>query len=30
VYLLYRGDAPDDASIDSAYRELHLWINVSA
>ncbi|MFB6104207.1 MAG: DUF1616 domain-containing protein [Halobacteriaceae archaeon] len=29
VYLLYRGEAPANASIDSAYRELHLWINVS-
>ena len=30
TYLLYRGDPPDDPSIDTAYREVHLWVNVTA
>ena len=30
TYLLYRGDAPPDPRVDTAYRELHLWVNVSA
>jgi len=30
VFLLYRGDAPADPTVDDAYRELHLWVNVSA
>ncbi|ACV46213.1 MULTISPECIES: DUF1616 domain-containing protein [Halomicrobium] len=30
LFTLYRGDAPDDASIETAYRETHLWVNVSA
>lgn len=30
VYLLYRGDPPARPSVESAYRELHLWVNVSA
>jgi len=29
-YLLYRGDAPAEPSAESAYRELHLWVNVTA
>ncbi|UIO99741.1 DUF1616 domain-containing protein [Halobaculum sp. CBA1158] len=28
-YLLYRGEAPADATAGDAYRELHLWVNVS-
>jgi uncharacterized membrane protein len=30
LFTLYRGDAPDDASVESAHRETHLWVNVSA
>lgn len=30
AYFLYRGDVPTQPSADSAYRELHLWVNVSA
>ena len=30
VFLLYTGDPPADPSIESAYRETHLWVNVSA
>lgn len=29
TFLVYRGDAPDDPRIDSAYREVHIWITVS-
>jgi hypothetical protein len=29
-YLLYRGDPPANPRIGNAYRENHLWINVSA
>lgn len=29
TYLLYRGDAPSDPSIENAYQEVHLWVNVS-
>ncbi|RDI69691.1 DUF1616 domain-containing protein [Halopelagius longus] len=29
VYLVYRGDAPADPTVENAYRETHLWINVS-
>lgn len=29
-YYLYRGDAPADADADSAYRHLHLWVDVAA
>lgn len=29
VFLLYRNDPPPAPSVESAYRELHLWINVS-
>lgn len=28
VYLLYRGDAPADPTIESAYRHLHLWFEI--
>jgi len=28
--LLYRGSAPDDPSAESAYRDTHLWVNVSS
>ncbi|NLV11579.1 DUF1616 domain-containing protein [Halomicrobium mukohataei] len=30
LFRLYQGDAPDDASIETAYRETHLWVNVSS
>jgi uncharacterized membrane protein len=30
AYLLYRGDAPPEPTVENAYRELHLWVNVSA
>ena len=29
TYLLYRGTPPQQPSVESAYREVHLWINVS-
>ncbi|GAA0553222.1 DUF1616 domain-containing protein [Halorubrum ejinorense] len=29
TYLLYVGEPPADPSIDSAYREVHLWIRVT-
>ena len=29
-FLLYRGDAPDSPNQANAYREIHLWVNVSA
>lgn len=29
AYLLYRSDPPDDPTVGNAYRETHLWINVS-
>ncbi|WP_433630324.1 DUF1616 domain-containing protein [Halomicrococcus sp. NG-SE-24] len=29
-YLLYRGNVPSNPSANSAYRELHLWVNVTA
>jgi len=28
-YLLYRGDAPDSPTAETAYRDLHLWVNVT-
>jgi uncharacterized membrane protein len=28
-YLLYRGQAPAEPTVDTAYRETHLWINVT-
>ncbi|QLG27433.1 DUF1616 domain-containing protein [Halorarum halophilum] len=30
TYLLYQGDPPSEPTVDNAYRELHLWVNVSA
>jgi uncharacterized membrane protein len=30
TYLLYRGDAPQNPTTANAYRELHLWVNVTA
>lgn len=30
TYLLYDGTPPDDPTVDNAYREVHLWVNVSA
>jgi uncharacterized membrane protein len=29
TYLLYRGAPPEDPGVDDAYREVHLWVNVS-
>jgi uncharacterized membrane protein len=29
VFMLYRGSPPADPSLESAYREVHLWVNVS-
>lgn len=29
VFLLYRGGPPAEPRVDNAYRELHLWVNVS-
>lgn len=29
VFLLYRDGVPDQPTVESAYRETHLWINVS-
>lgn len=30
TYTLYEGDAPGDATTDSAYRHTYVWVNVSA
>ncbi|QZP38445.1 DUF1616 domain-containing protein [Halobaculum magnesiiphilum] len=30
TYFLYRGDPPETLRADTAYRELHLWVNVTA
>lgn len=30
MYLLYRGDPPSHPRSENAYREVHLWVNVSA
>ena len=30
TYLLYRGDPPANPTTGNAYRELHLWVNVTA
>ena len=30
TYLLYRGSAPPNPTVGNAYREVHLWVNVSA
>jgi uncharacterized membrane protein len=29
AFMLYKGEAPAAASAESAYREVHLWVNVS-
>ena len=29
TYLLYQGEASSEPSIENAYREVHLWVNVS-
>ena len=29
VYLLYKGDPPAEPTTENAYREVHLWVNVS-
>jgi uncharacterized membrane protein len=29
AFLLFRGDAPANPRVDNAYREVHLWVNVS-
>jgi uncharacterized membrane protein len=29
-FLLYRGDPPDEPSIETASHETHLWLNVTA
>lgn len=29
TYFLYRGSPPDEPSVANAYREVHLWVNVS-
>lgn len=29
VYLLYKGEPPNNPSTENAYREVHLWLNVS-
>lgn len=30
VYLVYRGDPPEDPTAADAYRHVHVWVNVSA
>ena len=30
VYLLYRGSAPANPTTENAYRETHLWVNVTS
>ncbi|EMA51884.1 DUF1616 domain-containing protein [Halococcus salifodinae] len=30
VYLLYRGSPPAEPTVENAYRETHLWVNVSS
>jgi uncharacterized membrane protein len=30
TYLLYRGSPPPEPTVDNAYRDLHLWVNVTA
>lgn len=29
TYLLYEGSAPTEPTVDNAYRNLHIWVNVS-
>jgi uncharacterized membrane protein len=30
TYLLYKRPPPETPTIDTAYREVHLWVNVTA
>ena len=30
TYFLYKGSAPNNPTVDNAYREVHLWVNVTA
>lgn len=30
TYLLYRGSVPQSPTVDNAYQEVHLWVNVTA
>jgi uncharacterized membrane protein len=30
TYLLYRGESPATPTVGNAYREVHLWVNVTA
>lgn len=30
AFLLYRGSSPPEPTVDNAYRETHLWVNVTA
>lgn len=30
VFLMYRGDPPENPSVDTSYRHVFLWVNVSA
>ncbi len=30
AFMLYRGDPPTEPSVESAYRETHLWVNVTS
>jgi len=30
TYLLYKGEVPPEPSVDGAYREVHLWVNVTS
>ncbi|WP_049987326.1 DUF1616 domain-containing protein [Halobellus rufus] len=30
TYLLYQGEPPQNPSVESAYREVHLWVNVTS
>lgn len=29
VYLVYRGDPPDDPTVENAYRYVHVWVSVT-
>jgi uncharacterized membrane protein len=29
AFLLYRGEPPADPAVETAYRETHLWVNVT-
>lgn len=30
IYLLYKGSPPQEATVENAYRETHLWVNVTS